>query len=44
MIDKKVVIYTRVSTDEQANTGFSLRHQEDALRKYCEIRSYKILS
>ena len=44
MINKKVVIYTRVSTDEQANTGFSLRHQEDALRKYCEIRNYKIVN
>ena len=37
-----VVIYTRVSTDEQAQTGFSLRHQEEALRKYCEIKGYKV--
>ena len=39
-----VVIYTRVSTDEQAITGFSLRHQEEALRKYCEIKGYKVVN
>ncbi|WP_081907315.1 recombinase family protein [Flavobacterium gilvum] len=37
-----VVIYTRVSTDEQAQLGFSLRHQEESLRKYCEIKGYKV--
>ena len=41
---KNVIIYTRVSTDEQANTGFSLRHQEEALRKYCEIKGYKVVN
>src|SRR5690606_26236365 len=39
-----VVIYTRVSTDEQANTGFSLSHQEEALKKYCKLKNYKILN
>ena len=32
---KKTVIYTRVSTDEQAEKGFSLRDQEARLRDYC---------
>ncbi|MBP9792626.1 MAG: recombinase family protein [Flavobacterium sp.] len=41
---KNVVIYTRVSTDEQANKGFSLAHQEDALRRYCEMRGYKVVN
>lgn len=27
--------YARVSTAEQAELGFSLRHQKDALKKYC---------
>ncbi|WP_429062159.1 recombinase family protein [Chitinophaga sp. W2I13] len=28
---------TRVSTDEQARTGFSLNHQESTLKAYCKI-------
>lgn len=37
---KKVAdLYIRVSTDEQANSGYSQRHQEEMLRKYCEINS-----
>lgn len=30
-------LYIRVSTDEQAEKGYSQRDQEDRLRKYCEI-------
>lgn len=41
---KNVIIYTRVSTDEQANTGFSLRHQEEALRKYCDAKGFKVVN
>jgi site-specific DNA recombinase len=33
------IIYIRVSTDEQADKGYSLRHQEEVLRKYCELKS-----
>ena len=29
------LIYTRVSTDEQASKGYSLRDQEARLREYC---------
>ena len=35
---KKVAdLYIRVSTDEQADRGYSQRNQEEVLRKYCEI-------
>jgi DNA invertase Pin-like site-specific DNA recombinase len=40
---RNVVIYTRVSTDEQAEHGFSLPHQKEALEKYCESHSIRIL-
>lgn len=30
-------LYVRVSTDEQAEKGYSQRDQEERLRKYCEI-------
>ncbi len=32
-------LYIRVSTDEQADRGYSQRDQEERLRKYCEINS-----
>ena len=32
---KRVVLYTRVSTTEQADRGYSLRDQEARLRTYC---------
>ncbi|RMH39187.1 MAG: recombinase family protein, partial [Alphaproteobacteria bacterium] len=32
---RRAVLYTRVSTDEQADRGFSLRDQEARLRTYC---------
>ena len=32
---KKAIGYRRVSTDKQAEKGFSLQHQEDILRAYC---------
>ena len=40
---KKAVIYTRVSTDAQAEKGYSLRDQEDMIRRYCEHNSIQIL-
>jgi site-specific DNA recombinase len=36
---KKAILYIRVSTDEQAERGYSLMDQEARLRKYCEINS-----
>jgi site-specific DNA recombinase len=32
-------LYVRVSTDEQADKGYSQRGQEEMLRRYCEIQS-----
>ena len=32
---KAAILYVRVSTDEQADTGYSQRSQEEMLRKYC---------
>ncbi|MEN0055991.1 MAG: recombinase family protein [Mucilaginibacter sp.] len=34
-------LYIRVSTDEQADKGYSQRLQEDVLLKYCEINGIK---
>ncbi|MES2458476.1 MAG: recombinase family protein [Bacteroidota bacterium] len=31
-------LYIRVSTDEQAEKGYSQRNQEEVLRRYCELR------
>jgi DNA invertase Pin-like site-specific DNA recombinase len=35
-------LYIRVSTDEQADKGYSQRSQDDVLRKYCEINNIKV--
>lgn len=40
---KIAVIYTRVSTDDQAEHGFSLAHQEDLLRRECARKDIQIL-
>ncbi|MDI1355351.1 MAG: recombinase family protein [bacterium] len=40
---KKAIIYIRVSTDEQADKGYSLKHQDEYLRKYCEIQSIQVV-
>ena len=40
---KRAIIYTRVSTDEQADRGYSLGHQEEQLRKYCDIKQIEIV-
>ncbi|WP_082706655.1 recombinase family protein [Flavobacterium sp. TAB 87] len=40
---KKIAdLYVRVSTDEQADRGYSQRNQEEVLRKYCDINSITI--
>ena len=43
MINKNVITYSRVSTDEQAEHGFSLNHQKEMLNKYCEIKNLNIV-
>lgn len=40
---KKVLLYTRVSTDEQAETGFSLANQEEFLRRECARRGFEVV-
>ena len=34
-VPRRALLYTRVSTDEQADRGYSLRDQEARLRQYC---------
>ena len=40
---RKAIIYIRVSTDEQADKGYSMRHQKEFLRKYCEMNSIQMV-
>ena len=40
---KTAIIYTRVSTDEQAKFGYSLRSQEEALRRYCKKENIEVV-
>ena len=35
-------LYIRVSTDEQADKGYSQRNQEETLLRFCEINGFKI--
>jgi len=35
-------LYIRVSTDEQADKGYSQRSQEEVLRRYCELNKISI--
>ena len=35
-------LYVRVSTDEQADKGYSQRNQEEVLRRYCEINAITV--
>ena len=37
------IIYTRVSTDEQANKGYSLPHQKSVLELYCQHKGIDVL-
>lgn len=37
------ILYLRVSTDEQANKGYSLKYQEDVLTQYCALKNITIL-
>lgn len=40
---KNVILYCRVSSDEQKNERLSIEHQERALRAYCESNGYHIV-
>ena len=41
--DKKIAgLYIRVSTEDQAREGFSLKEQEERLRAMCMYKGYEI--
>ncbi len=40
---KNVIIYTRVSTEEQGEHGYSLASQLERLQKYCKYKDYNII-
>ena len=40
---RQAILYARVSTDEQAKRGYSLRDQEERLRRYCEREDIEVL-
>ncbi|WP_307384381.1 recombinase family protein [Chitinophaga terrae (ex Kim and Jung 2007)] len=40
---KNIIIYIRVSTDEQARSGFSPNHQEMVIKAYCKAKGYNII-
>src|SRR5215216_2290444 len=40
---KRAVLYARVSTDEQARSGYSLAQQIEALRDYAAREGYEVL-
>ena len=42
--DKRVILYSRVSSDEQAEKGYSLGAQEEHLKKWCERHQTNILT
>lgn len=39
---KTTYLYIRVSTDEQADKGYSQRHQEEVLQKYCTANNITV--
>ena len=43
-MSKKVAIYIRVSSLDQARDGYSLSAQERTLRKYCSDRNYSVFN
>src|SRR4028118_414573 len=40
---KRAVLYARVSTDEQAKSGYSLAQQMEALRQYTASEGFEVL-
>src|SRR3712207_9276791 len=40
---KRAILYARVSTDEQARSGYSLAQQIEALRQYAVREGYQVL-
>lgn len=42
-VPKKAILYARVSTEEQARSGYSLAQQLEALREYAVHEGYEIV-
>ena len=42
-IGKRVFIYVRVSTQEQAKDGYSIDEQIERLKKYCDAHGWIIV-
>lgn len=40
---KKVILYVRVSTDEQARLGYSLGHQEAIPTRFAELKEFEVV-
>ena len=40
---KRAILYARVSTDEQARSGYSLAQQLEALREYAVREGFEVL-
>ena len=40
---KNVIIYSRVSTDEQAQMGHSLDYQEETIQRHCSFKNYNVI-
>src|SRR5918997_4894787 len=40
---KRAILYARVSTDEQARSGYSLAQQMEALREYAVREGYEVV-
>lgn len=40
---RKAILYVRVSSDEQANEGYSLRAQKESLTKFCRQQGIQVL-
>lgn len=43
MENSKVILYCRVSTDEQAEKGHSIKQQEESLTSYCKKMQYDVI-
>lgn len=43
-MQKNAILYLRVSTDEQADKGYSLQYQEERLTRYCALHDIFIIA
>lgn len=41
---RKAILYIRVSTDEQAEKGYSLKHQQERLERYCDFQNIDVVA